>query len=628
MGNESDKIKVRGLPVDYEETKVSPRNLVSKITLSIFFAEILIMVVLNNFISLSPFAEAVVDAAMVVMLVCPMLYFSLFRPLVESVDNYKRIKETLEGTLKEMQQRDRERQALLKGAQAVLKYHNFNDAAHSIFDICKELIGATAGYIAVLSADKEENELVFLDSGKIDCDVDPALPMPIRGLRTEAYHSRKTVYENDFSNSRWQQYLPQGHAQLDNVMFAPLLVEGNSIGVLGLANKAGGFNDNDARFADAFANIAAVTFQNSRSLELLEDSELRFRSLAQTATDAVISINQRGDVVFWNESAERIFGYSADEIWGEPVTTIIPERFKNAHVTALKRTVNNRVSHLAGKTVELVGEKKDSSEFPLELSLAKWESKEDLFFTGIIRDITKRKDNEQKLKQTLEELSRSNSELQQFANVISHDLQAPLRTVKNYSELLSRKYKGRIDKKGGKYLEYIDNGTDRMQKLIADLLSYSRVGRLGVYLEQTNVDDILRQVLDSLAVAIEESGALVTYDPLPEVTANPTQINQLLQNLVGNAIKFHGEKVPKVHITAAEGKEEWIFSVSDNGIGIEPEYFDRIFAIFQRLHTADEYPGTGVGLAICKRIMECHAGRIWLESELGKGTTFYFSIPA
>jgi signal transduction histidine kinase len=232
-----------------------------------------------------------------------------------------------------------------------------------------------------------------------------------------------------------------------------------------------------------------------------------------------------------------------------------------------------------------------------------------------------------KLKQANDNLFRSNQELEEFAYVASHDLQEPLRAVNSYAQLFARKYQGHLDAKADKYLNYIMEGATRMQQLINDLLEFSRVGTRGKELSLTDCEVVLPQVLANLKVAIAQSNAVVTHDPLPTVLGDGTQLIQLLQNLIGNAIKFRREEPPQVHVKAVQSPKEWVFEVRDNGIGMESEYFERIFTIFQRLHSKSEYPGTGIGLAVCKKIVERHGGRIWVESQLGEGTTFYFTIP-
>ena len=269
-------------------------------------------------------------------------------------------------------------------------------------------------------------------------------------------------------------------------------------------------------------------------------------------------------------------------------------------------------------------------------------------------EVAERKRAEKKLRRTVTDLERSNVELQQFAYVASHDLQEPLRMVSSYMQLLERRYKGKLDADADDFIEFAVDGAKRMQALINDLLTFSRVGTRGEPFKMTDCEDVLEQVLANLEVAISESGAVVTHDLLPTVAADASQLTQLFQNLIGNAIKFRGDESPRVHISTTKGTgirdqrseirdresestnyelqttnyEAWAFSVADNGIGIDPEFFDRIFVIFQRLHGRDEYSGTGIGLAVCKKIVERHGGRMWVESEPGKGSTFYFTIPA
>jgi len=229
--------------------------------------------------------------------------------------------------------------------------------------------------------------------------------------------------------------------------------------------------------------------------------------------------------------------------------------------------------------------------------------------------------------QLITELERSNKELEQFAYVASHDLQEPLRMVSSYTELLERRYGDKLDDKGRTFINFAVDGAVRMQRLINDLLEFSRVSTRGKPMQSVDVNRVLGAVRANLSVAIREAGALVTNEALPSVVADETQLVQLLQNLVGNAIKFRGGERPLVHVSAQPGATECVFAVRDNGIGIAPEYFERIFVIFQRLHARGEYPGTGIGLAVCRRIVERHGGRIWVESAPGQGSTFYFALP-
>ncbi len=238
-----------------------------------------------------------------------------------------------------------------------------------------------------------------------------------------------------------------------------------------------------------------------------------------------------------------------------------------------------------------------------------------------------RKRAEQALRKKTEELARSNRELEQFAYVASHDLQEPLRMVTNYVQLLARRYKGKLDSDADEFIGFAEGGATRMWHLINALLTYSRVETEGKKPQPADCEIALRQSLDNLKVTIEENGALVTHDALPTVMADAPQLTQLFQNLIENAIKFHRDEPPRVHVSASQNGGGWIFLVRDNGIGIAPEYTRRIFTIFQRLHSREKYAGTGIGLAICQKIVERHGGRIWVESHPGQGATFYFTLP-
>lgn len=260
-------------------------------------------------------------------------------------------------------------------------------------------------------------------------------------------------------------------------------------------------------------------------------------------------------------------------------------------------------------------------------SLLRGTDKKPQYFITTISDITERKQMQFKMENMLKELERSNKELEQFAYVASHDLQEPLRKVKNFAELFARKYANALDEKADQYIKYMTSGADRMQNLILDLLSFSRVATRGKEFVKTNLDDIVKHVEENLQLVIEEHNAKIVYDDLPILKVDESQIAQVFQNLISNAIKFKSDKDPIIKIEARDQKNYWQFSVTDNGIGMHMKYKERIFEVFQRLHTKEEYKGTGIGLAICKKIIERHHGKIWIDSKPGEGSTFYFTIP-
>jgi light-regulated signal transduction histidine kinase (bacteriophytochrome) len=260
--------------------------------------------------------------------------------------------------------------------------------------------------------------------------------------------------------------------------------------------------------------------------------------------------------------------------------------------------------------------------------LSPLESAEGVLVTAAIRNITERKKSEEHLVKTVGELKRSNEELQQFAYVSSHDLQEPLRMVASYTQLLAKRYKGRLDSDADEFIAFAVDGCNRMQGLIQDLLAYSRAGTNGKVFREVSAEDALQQALTNLRITIEQSGAVVSHDSLPTIKTDETQLTQVFQNLVGNAIKYRSAEAPRVHVSATNnGGNEWIFSLRDNGLGIAPQYFEKIFVLFQRLHGRNEFEGTGIGLAICKKVLERLGGRIWVESQPEKGSTFYFALP-
>jgi PAS domain S-box-containing protein len=359
----------------------------------------------------------------------------------------------------------------------------------------------------------------------------------------------------------------------------------------------------------------------------LAQMEGRYRGLLEAAPDAMVVVNQGGEIVLLNLQAEKQFGYRRDELVGQKVKNIIPEGFAERLVADALRTTEDALAQQMGTGIELTGRRKNGSEFPIEIMLSPLESAEGILVTAAIRDITMRRKAEAHLVNNVEELKRSNEELGQFAYLASHDLQEPLRMVASYTQLLSRKYKGKLDSNADEYISFAVDGASRMQRLIQDLLTYSRVGTKGKDLLETSSEQALQQALLNLRGAIEESGAVVTHDALPTVLADEMQLIQLFQNLVGNAIKYQSSGVPQVHVSAAlNDDKKWIFSVKDNGLGIDSQYFEKIFGMFQRLHKREEFAGTGIGLAICKKIVERHGGSISVESQPGKGSTFRFAL--
>jgi len=343
--------------------------------------------------------------------------------------------------------------------------------------------------------------------------------------------------------------------------------------------------------------------------------------LTQYANDAVLLADGDLRIVQANDRATTMFGYGRDELLDMTLEDLREPGSRDEarrNVEALKQE-GSRIYET--RLVCKDGEVRD-----IEVSARALISSGKELYLFIERDITERKKAEAQLQARTEDLVRSNAELEKFAYVASHDLQEPLRMVASYTQLLQKRYQGQLDSDADEFIGYAVDGANRMQRLINDLLAYSRVGTQGSPFVPTDLERVLGDVLQGLERAIEDAGAVVTHDPMPTVRCDPTQMGQVFQNLISNALKFHGSEPPRIHVGVSMAANEWVFCVKDNGIGIETEYFDRIFVIFQRLQSRAEYPGTGMGLAICKRIIERHGGRIWVESRPGEGSTFYFTL--
>jgi len=374
------------------------------------------------------------------------------------------------------------------------------------------------------------------------------------------------------------------------------------------------------------AAIRDISVRRAAERHLFQMEE-RYRGLLEAAPDAMVVVDQVGEIVLLNLQAEKQFGYSRDELLGQPVTNIIPEGFAERLIADDLRSAAGARAQDIGTGIELLALRKDGTLFPIEIMLSPLTSADGTLVTAAIRDISVRKAAAADLLEKVEELNRSNEELAQFAYIASHDLQEPLRMVASYTQLLSRRYKGKLDDDADEFIAYAVDGATRMQRLIEDLLAFSRVSTKGKELVRTSSEEALEKALVNLRGAIEDSGAVVTHDLLPQVMGDVSQMVQLFQNLIGNAIKYQGEGTPAVHITAVRTRARvWSFTVSDNGLGIEPQYFQRIFGMFQRLHARDAFAGTGIGLAICKKIVERHGGQISVDSQPGQGSTFRFSL--
>ncbi|SRR5579884_50819 len=359
--------------------------------------------------------------------------------------------------------------------------------------------------------------------------------------------------------------------------------------------------------------------------ERLHRSEETFRGIVEAAAEGIWITNQEGKTTFVNQTMADMLGYSLQETMERRIWSFVSEEDRESFrskLLARRRTGAERYD------VRFV--RKDGSELWAIVSASPMFDNKGQFAGSLkmVTDITERKRSEKELAAKAEQLARYNAELERFAYVSAHDLQEPLRTVASFTQLLAQRYQGQLDEDGKRFIQLAVAGCARMRQLIEDLLAYSRVARRPAEFALTDCQAICARAIEGLRAAIEESAAVVTYGPLPALLADPARLSQLFSNLIGNALKFRAEQPPHVHISADRKGSEWLFAVRDNGIGIDPAHAEKIFEIFQRLHGKQQYPGTGVGLALCKMIVQSHGGRIWVESQPGQGATFYFTLPA
>ena len=355
--------------------------------------------------------------------------------------------------------------------------------------------------------------------------------------------------------------------------------------------------------------------------ESVVHSEARLRGILESAMDAIVTVDESQRIVLFNAAAEGIFGCTHEEAIGTPLARFIPERFRLAHAAHIDDfSRQGTPARPMGRDRIVTGLRRNGEEFPIDASISQISEGGNKYYTVILRDVTERVRAQQALQRTI-------LDLRQFAYAASHDLRTPLRSISGFAQLLQKKSTGRLDEEAGDWIARVVAGAHRMERLIEDLLSYARLESQDRHLVPVDCAAVFDDAVQLLEGEIRDTRAEVTSGPLPTVMGEQGQLVQLFQNLIGNAVKYHGPRPPRIHVSAQRQDGAWVFSVSDNGIGIEPGQHHRIFEIFRRLHTQSEYPGTGIGLAVCRRIVEQHGGAIWVESEPDEGSTFFFTIP-
>jgi len=351
--------------------------------------------------------------------------------------------------------------------------------------------------------------------------------------------------------------------------------------------------------------------------------------LFNNSFDAIVIINHQGMVKGWNSQAQIIFGWTEQEALNKTLDLlIVPQKYHDAHKTGMNRFLSTGEASVIGKRIEIQAQRKNKEIFPIEISINSHKIKEEHYFTAFIRDISQRKESQAIIQNHVEALEAKNKDLQNFAYTASHDLQAPLRSIINFSQILNKKLQGSITEENQEYLSFVISSGKNMKSLIHDLLTFSRLGTTARTISDINIHNFLAATVLELNKDIEEKNALVEFGELPEIVrGDRIKLKQLFQNLIHNAVKFVvAPNIPKVIVESKETPDHWLFSITDNGIGIDPDYHKKIFNMFYKLHARSDYEGTGMGLAICKKIAELHGGDIWIEPQEQQGTRFVISI--
>jgi PAS domain S-box-containing protein len=570
-----------------------------------------------------------------------------FAAVFEDITERKKMVQEVSNSLEESQRRESEISALLKASKAVLQNKEFPDSARAIFDACKELLGATAGYVALLSDDGKENIVLFLDSGGLPCTVDPSLPMPIRGLRAEAYNSGKVAIENDFSQSERQKFSPKGHMQLKNALFAPLKIEQRTVGVIGLANKPGNFTKRDAEMAMAFGELASVALANSKMLEMLEENEkelkmhsehlerlveertkklelisLYARNLIEASLDPLVTISAKGKITDVNKATELATGCSRKELIGSDFSNyfIEPEKaefgYKRVFTEGVVRDYPLAISHKNGRVIDVL----------YNAIVYRNASGEIQGIFAAARDITEQKKAEEQAQEAAKKLKDSErlAAIGATAGMVGHDIRNPLQAI--ISDVYSAKTElasipESEDKKNAlESLQEIEKNTDYITKIVADLQDFARP--LNPHAEETDVKLIINDLLLKNGLPENVKVSVRVESDASKVLADSSFINRIMYNLVTNAVQAM-PKGGKLTIHAFKEANDFILTVKDTGVGIPEKVRGKLFTPM----FTTKSKGQGFGLAVIKRMTEALGGTVTFESQEGKGTTFIVRLP-
>jgi PAS domain S-box-containing protein len=559
----------------------------------------------------------------------------------------KKMEQELALALNESQRREAEISALLKASRAVLQNREFPESARAIFDACKELTGAIAGYVALLSDNGKENIVLFLDSGGLPCTVDSSLPMPIRGLRAEAYNSGEVAIENDFPKSEWQKFSPKGHVQLHNVMFAPLKIEQRTVGVIGLANKEGGFTKRDAEMAMAFGELASVALANSQIFEMLEENEkelkmhsenlerlveertkklelssLYARNLIEASLDPLVTISAKGKITDVNKATELATGCSRKELIGSDFSNyfIEPEKaelgYKRVFTEGVVRDYPLAIRHKNGRIIDVL----------YNATVYRNASGEIQGVFAAARDITEQKKAEEQAQEAAKKLKDSErlAAIGATAGMVGHDIRNPLQAIisdvylaKTELTLIPESEEKRNVLES---LKEIEKNTDYINKIVADLQDFARP--LNPQAEEADVKLIINDLLIKNGLPESIKVSVKVESDASKVFADSSFINRIMYNLVTNSIQAM-PKGGKLTIHAFKDANDFVLTVKDSGVGIPEKVRSKLFTPM----FTTKSKGQGFGLAVIKRMTEASGGTVAFESEEGKGTTFIVRLP-
>lgn len=538
---------------------------------------------------------------------------------------------------KEMENKNREVQALIDISKSIFERFDYKYTAEVIFSLCKEVIGNDMAFLSLLSDYGKVHEIIRIDTGRQKCSIKYNL-VEIHGLREYAYNTRSVIVDNNYKNSPHYNYIPEGHPKIENLLIAPMLIANEPFGMLALANKEGGFTNNDMVLASNIADIAGFAIFQIKQYEELIISEAKYKGLVDSASDAIFTINSACEIVLWNKGAEEIFGYSEREAMLQNVDIIIPERFRDAFKEHINGLLKNGCANFTGYKAEVIGLTKDKREIPIDLRMSVTKLKNEIHFTYIQRDISDRKIIERDLKIAKEIAESANKAKSEFLSTVTHELRTPLNVMLGFIDIINDT---KLDEKQQYYLDCIKLSANLLLNLINDILDISKMekGKLELNCTTINVRVFVEKIYKMFEIIVKQKGIDFAYNiesDVPEfLYADEARIRQIIINLLGNALKFTDSGLIYFSITRDKSykpqdnkKVKLLFLVQDTGIGIPSDKIDYIFEEFTQIDriNTNKFQGSGLGLPICKRLVKLMKGEIWVDSILGKGSAFYFTI--